>query len=264
MRIAINCHIDYDLPGSTSVILQLEAAIVPEQFIEEAFIDLSPLEHFARVPAHDMVGERLLIRATNRLIVNYRATVQVERICADIETLPAVDLHLLPGETVQYLFGSQYCPVLPFLRFVQSEFGATEGGARIAAIRDYVHDKLAYVPGSSNAETTALDTFVRRAGVCRDYAHMVIALARASNIPARLASVYAPGVSPPDFHAVAEVFLGGPNGLGTWQMVDATGMATENSMAKIGVGRDAADVAFLTAFAPVTINAQSVEVRELD
>jgi hypothetical protein len=263
MRIAINCHIDYDLPGSTSVILQLEAALVPEQTIEDAFIELSPLEHFARVPAHDMVGERLLMRATNRLIVDYRATVLVERVCADVATLPAVDLHLLPGETVQYLFGSQYCPVLPFLRFVQSEFGDTEGGARIAAIRDFVHDKLDYVPGSSDAETTALDTFVRRAGVCRDYAHMVIALARASNIPARLASVYAPGVNPPDFHAVAEVFLSGPNGGGSWQMVDATGMATEHSMAKIGVGRDAADVAFLTAFAPVTINAQTVEVVEL-
>ena len=258
MRIAIQCHIDYDLPGSTSVILQLEAAMVPEQTVEEARIELSPTEHFARVPAHDTIGERILLRATNRLIVDYRATVAIERVCADLVTLPAVDLHLLPGETIQYLFGSQYCPVLPFLRFVQSEFGETEGGARIVAIRDFVHDKLAYVAGSSDAETTALDTFVRRAGVCRDYAHLVVALARASNIPARLASVYAPGVKPPDFHAVAEVFVGG-----SWQMVDATGMASENSMAKIGVGRDAADVAFLTAFAPVLINAQTVEVTEL-
>lgn len=263
MRLAIQCHIDYDLPGSTAIILQLEAAIVPEQTIESAWIDISPVEHFARVPAHDLIGDRLLLRATNRLIVNYRSTVTIERTGADLATLPAVELHLLPGETVQYLFGSQYCPVLPFLRFVQSTFGDTEGGARVAAIRDFVHDKLAYVAGSSDAETTALDTFVRRAGVCRDYAHLVISLARASNIPARLASVYAPGVKPPDFHAVAEVFVGGPDGGGAWQMVDATGMAAENAMARIGVGRDAADVAFLTAFAPVLLNRQTVSVTEL-
>ena len=100
MRIAINCHIDYDLPGSTSVILQLEAAILPEQVIEDAFIELSPTEHFARVPAHDTIGERILLRATNRLIVDYRATVAIERVCADLVKMPAVDLHLLPGETV--------------------------------------------------------------------------------------------------------------------------------------------------------------------
>lgn len=255
MRVAINCHIDYDLPGSTAVILQLEAAMIPEQRVEQAHIDVKQPEHFARVPAHDAIGERILLRATNRLIVDYHATVSIERKRAELDQVPAVDLHLLPGETVQYLFGSRYCPVIPFLRFVQAEFGGTEGGARIAAIRDFVHDKLAYVPGSSDEETTALDTFVRRAGVCRDYAHLVVALARASNIPARLASVYAPGVKPPDFHAVAEVFVGG-----MWQLVDATGMASAGSMVKIGVGRDAADVAFLTAFAPVLMNRQQIEV----
>ncbi|WP_428701150.1 transglutaminase-like domain-containing protein, partial [Staphylococcus aureus] len=79
---------------------------------------------------------------------------------------------------------------------------------------------MSYVPGSSNVMTTAGDTFISRQGICRDYAHLMICLARAAGVPARIASVYALGVNPPDFHAVAEIFLGGE-----WHLVDPTGMA---------------------------------------
>ncbi len=177
---------------------------------------------------------------------------------ADVSTLDALPPHMLPGETVQYLLDSHYCPANQFRHFVEAEFGNLWGGQRIAAMRDYVQQHFTYVAGSSTAETTALETFVRREGVCRDYAHMMIALARASTVPARIASVYAIGVDPPDFHAVAEVFLDGH-----WHLVDATGMATAGKMAKIGIGRDAADVAFLTAFRPVLMAGQTVEVTEI-
>ena len=111
-------------------------------------------------------------------------------------------------------------------------------------------DKFAYEPGSSTANTTALDSFVERRGICRDFAHVAVTLARASGIPARFVSGYAPGVKPPDFHAVAEVFLADPagGGGGAWCLVDATGMAAPAELVKIGVGRDAADVSFLTSF----------------
>ncbi len=159
-------------------------------------------------------------------------------------------------ETVQYLMPSRYCPSDQFQAFVDAEFGHVDGGARVAAIRDWVQTNFSYVPGSSFVDTTALDTFVKRQGVCRDYAHVMIALVRASGIPARIVSCYAPGVEPQDFHAVAEVFLDG-----AWHMVDATGMATEASMAKIGIGRDAADVAFLTAYGNANMISQTVSVR---
>ncbi len=84
----------------------------------------------------------------------------------------------------------------------------------------------------------------------------MIALVRASAIPARFASVYAPNVEPQDFHAVAEVFLDG-----TWYLVDATGMAAGDEMAKIGVGRDAADTSFLTSYGQAQLNRQTVNVR---
>ena len=116
---------------------------------------------------------------------------------------------------------------------------------------------MTYVPGASDAQTTAADSFRSGKGVCRDYAHLVISLCRAAAIPARFASVYALGVEPQDFHAVAEVFLDG-----AWHLVDATGMSRPESTAKIGVGPDAACVAFLTSYAPVELISQSVEVCE--
>lgn len=126
------------------------------------------------------------------------------------------------------------------------------------AMRDWIERDFTYQPGISTSATTALETFVRRAGVCRDYAHMLITLVRAAGIPARIASVYALGVEPEDFHAVAEVFLDG-----AWHLVDATGMAQPAAMAKIGVGRDAADIAFLTTYGKAELIAQTVSVVAL-
>lgn len=259
MKLRIHAAIDYALPQPTDLILHIEAAHLPEQSVSNARLDLSRLDHFARVAAHDQIGERILIRAQDQLTADYNATVDIRRVLADVSGLEALPPHMLPGETVQYLLDSHYCPGSQFISFVAETFGDLQGGPRVAAIRDYVSEHFHYVPGVSTPETTALQTFVRRQGVCRDFAHMVIALARASCIPARFASVFAPNVTPQDFHAVAEVFLDG-----SWHLVDATGMATEGEMAKIGIGRDAADVAFLTSFGPVIMNSQTVEVTVIE
>ncbi|MFC3711747.1 transglutaminase family protein [Sphingoaurantiacus capsulatus] len=255
MKLRIHTQLDYQLAQPTDVLLQLEAAAIPEQIIESAHIALSDCAHFARVPAHDLIGDRLWLRAEGRLTVDYRAVIAINRVLTDCGTLEKVPPHQLPGETVQYLLSSRYCPADEFHNFVEAEFAGVEGGQRVIAIRDWIEQRFAYVPGVSTAQTTALDTFVQRQGICRDFAHVMITLVRASGIPARMASVYALGVEPQDFHAVAEVFLGGE-----WHLLDPTGMANESGMAKIGVGRDAADVAFLTSFGTATLNAQSVEV----
>lgn len=259
MRLSIHSRLDYSFAEPTDVLLQLEAAHIPEQVVEKAHIDISPCEHFARVPAQDLIGDRIWVLADGRLTVDYKATVSIQRILTDCVDLPRIEPRLLPGETVQYLMGSRYCPSDQFQTFVEAEFGNLSGGSRVMAMRDWIERKFSYVPGVSNSETTALDTFVRREGICRDYAHVLITLARASGIPARIASVYALGVEPQDFHAVAEIFLGGE-----WHLVDATGMAEEAGMAKIGVGRDAADVSFLTAYGLATLNSQQVLVQAAD
>lgn len=258
MQLEIQTRLDYGLPATTDLIVQVEAAMIPEQVIERPAIGLSPVEHFARVPGHDGIGDRIMLRAASRVIVEYSAAVTIRRVALPLEGLSAVPLHLLPGPTVPYLLESRYCPSQSFERFVAGEFAGLSGGALICAIKQYLGEHFSYVAGVSNQSTTALDTFVSREGVCRDYAHVLIALARAASIPARMASVYAPDVDPPDFHAVCEVFLSD-----AWHIVDATGMASGADCAKIAVGRDAADVAFLTAFGTAVLNSQQISVRRI-
>ena len=100
---------------------------------------------------------------------------------------------------------------------------------------------LEYVPGSSLPTDGAVRTLLSRKGVCRDYAHLCVALLRASGVPAPLVSVYAPGLGPMDFHAVCEAFVEG-----MWCVVDATVLTPRASLVRIATGRDAADTAFMT------------------
>lgn len=256
MTLQINVQLDYRFEQACDVLLQIEAAAVPGQRIEQAHITATPHEFFGRIPAQDHIGERIWLRTHGQMLVDYRATVSVDPEAADYAHLAATPFHRLPGEAVPYLFASRYCPSNQFVDLAEAKFGSLAGGAKIAAMRDWVEAHLSYVPGSSNADTTAADTFHAGEGICRDYAHLMITLARAADIPARIASVYALGVTPPDFHAVAEVFVGG-----AWHMVDATAMAKPGETVKIGVGRDIGDVAFLTAFGPLEMISQSVTVE---
>jgi len=134
-------------------------------------------------------------------------------------------------------------------RYAESDRLANVAGAHcrglsgqqlVHAVGDWVHDNLAYLSGSSRFTDSATDTYLARAGVCRDFAHLAITFLRARGLPARLAAVYAPGLSPMDFHAVVEVLLEG-----RWQVVDATRLAPRESLLRIATGRDAADTAFL-------------------
>jgi transglutaminase-like putative cysteine protease len=252
----INVQLDYWFERPCDVLLQVEAAALADQHVERSHLSASPCDHFVRVPAQDHIGERIWLRTEGRLLVDYSAKIRIDRPVRDIAALPALPPHSLPGETVQYLLPSRYCPSHQFTDFVEATFGALQGGERITAIRDWIAAHLSYVPGASNVETTAVETFHSGQGVCRDYAHLMITLARAGEIPARIASVYAPGVNPPDFHAVAQVFLDG-----AWHLVDPTGMAQPSEMAIIGIGRDCGDVAFMTAFGPLVMNSQSVAVQ---
>ena len=258
--IKASCAFEAERP--TDVLLQFEAAMIPEQTFLATDTWLTKSEHFARVPAQDDIGERIWVRAEGRFLVDYTATVQVERLLTEIEPLERMDPHELPGETVKYLFDSRYCQGDKFQSFVDAEFEGLEGGALVIAMRDWVAEHFSYVPGASGPQTTALDSFVERRGICRDYAHVMVTLARAAGIPARFVSCFAPNVTPQDFHAVAEVFLQDSTtpGGGAWYLLDATGMAEPADIVKIGVGRDAADVSFMTSFGMTDFLEKTVEV----
>ena len=261
MTIDLSARFSFCHPEPTDILLQFEAAAIPEQRILRAETLLLPEHGAMRVAAQDSIGERVWVHTQGELEVSYSASVAIARQLPALASLGQLAPRDLPGETVPYLLSSLYCPADRLRPFVREEFAGTEGGARIAAIRDWIADRFTYEPGSSTSSTTALDSFVERRGICRDYAHVLITFARAAGIPARYASVYAPGVEPQDFHAVAEVFLADPGGTGgTWQLVDATQMADPAEMVKIGVGRDAADVSFMTSFGPCRFGTMEVRV----
>ncbi len=166
----------------------------------------------------------------------------------------------LPLAVLPYLLPSRFCPSDLFNRFAGREFGHHEDGvARVMAIADWVATHVDYVAGVSTAESDAAHTFTLRAGVCRDFAHLGITLCRALGIPSRMVSCYAADLDPPDFHAVMEVFLAGQ-----WWFVDLTRLAPVEGLVRIGHGRDAADIAFLTTDGACTLVEQVVEARFAD
>ena len=264
MSLTISARIQYDFPAPTDFLLQMEAAAIPEQTVTGAGLTCTPTEHFARVAAQDTIGERIWMRHQGEFVAEYSAQVTIDRFLAPIDNMQAVPTHLLPGETVQYLMDSRYCPADRFQSFVAAEFGHLSGGPQLLAMREWITDHFVYASGASDSNTTALDSFVERRGVCRDYAHVLITFARAAALPARFASVYAPEVEPQDFHAVAEVFLADPDGAanagGAWHLIDATGMAEPDAIAKIGIGRDAADVSFLTSYGLAVFKEKEIKV----
>ena len=170
------------------------------------------------------------------------------------------------ADRIRYVRPSRYAESDRLLPTAYAEFPGLQGRGLVTAVRDWVHGELRYISGSSRGTDGAVETLLSRRGVCRDFAHLAISLLRSKDIPARLAAVYAPGLSPMDFHAVAEVFLADrttPGG-GAWYIMDATGMAEPHETVKIGVGRDAADVSFLTSFGPSQFGDKTVTVTRED
>ena len=147
------------------------------------------------------------------------------------------------ADAFTYILPSRYCPSDRLTGLANTEFGHIESDAvRARRIVSWVSERLSYEPGTTTSTDDALTPLLGGLGVCRDYAHLVVALARAVGMPARYVSVYAPGLSPMDAHAVAEVAVDG-----VWRVFDATRLAPRASMVRIGTGRDAADTAILTA-----------------
>lgn len=180
-------------------------------------------EHGNRIHKLDVHG--------GSLWVNYYAT-----IVGRAHPAPVEDIDL-----TTYLRPSRYAEADKFFGFAATEFGDfTDPADLLEKVSSWVGSRLYYVPGSSDPIDGAVDTLLAGRGVCRDYAHLVVALLRAVNVPARLVAVYAPGCQPMDFHAVAEAFVDG-----RWHVVDATCLAPRQTLVRICTGRDAADIAFL-------------------
>jgi transglutaminase-like putative cysteine protease len=240
MKLAIDVDMSYALEGGDPALLAITAAQTKGQTVLSSVLEIENATlHW--IEGEGNVGQRVWAHAEGgQLNLRYRAQIDVSRSNVALPTLAATPVYALSGEVFTHLRPSRLCPSDLLRKFADERFGHLDGGEKIAAILDWTAASLVYVPGSSCSTTTAFDTFITREGVCRDYAHLVCGLARAGNIPARYATGYCASVSPPDFHAVAEVWLDG-----AWHLVDATGMSSACDFAIIGSGRDAGDIPFM-------------------
>ncbi len=228
----VSAHLELEISGRTNIVLSL--AVAQGNLLGSEHLDLV-LDGVRLDPRQlvDRHGSRLheVVATGGRMSIDYAAEIRGRAASAPVEEL----------DLVVYLRPSRYCESDSLTPTARSEFSGLSGTALLTAVGSWVHDRLYYVPGSSRVTDGAVGTLLARQGVCRDYAHLVIALLRGIDVPARMAAVYAPGLSPMDFHAVAEAYVDG-----TWQVVDATGLAPRQSLVRISTGRDAADIAFLT------------------
>jgi transglutaminase-like putative cysteine protease len=207
------------------------------------------------VEVRDTEGATLHVIRSNpgRLTLGYRARIHVNGAVHQghrPDNRPTTDY-----ERQVYLRPSRYCPSDHLIGFAVAEFGVgPDLGGRTAAIAEWIRQRIGYVPGSGTVHDSAEDTLLTGVGTCRDFAHLGIALCRATGVPARFAAVYAPGLSPMDFHAVFEAFANG-----RWFVYDPTGLAPRASLVRVVTGRDAADAAFAAVTSGIA-DLQAIEV----
>lgn len=198
-----------------------------------------------------------------RLAIRYEAVVEIAHRLDEGESLREVPVAQLPFEVLPYLAPSRYCESDRMMEFAMREFGGMRRGyARVYAIREWARNHMRFLSHSTNERTSAIDTLVERTGVCRDFAHLMIAVCRALSIPARISSSLDYGADPsmglPDFHAIVEVYLSGG-----WYLLDPSGVSIPTGLLRIGTGRDAADIPFAAIFGNVQSERPYIEVEAL-
>ena len=161
----------------------------------------------------------------------------------------------LPEETLVFLLGSRYCETDRLSDIAWKLFSNTPlGWPRVQAICDFVHNHITFGYEHASSTKTAFDAFNDRRGVCRDFAHLAIALCRCMNIPARYCTGYLgdigqpPPYTPMDFSGWFEAYLGN-----SWHTFDARNNTPRIGRILLARGRDAADVAISTAFGENTL-----------
>ena len=233
-------------------ILNIQAARTRWQVVFAEALTLSPPVQPAEYVDRAFGTRYLRFRAPpGALAVRYDATVDITHHLDPPARLEEVPIDRLPPGVLPFIYPSRYCESDRLRRFATREFGhLRQGYWRVQAIRDWVALRTVFTSGSSNGSTSAVDTLVDQVGVCRDFAHLMIALCRAVNVPARYVTGIdygaLPSMGPPDFHAYVEVFLGS-----RWYLFDPTGTSPAMGLVRIGTGRDAADVSFATMFGAV-------------
>ncbi len=249
MHYKVRCKLGYQPKAETVFVFNVEARQGGDQTILQESLTFDPLVTPERwtMPESGNRYFRVLAPA-GQFVVEYEALIDLEPMLHDPGAVRETSAADLPLSVFPHLYPSRYCQADRLERFARSTFGDLEPGyARVNGICNWIRDYVSYEGGVSDAMTSAFDTVTQRAGVCRDFAHLAIALCRTLGIPARYVSAYAFRLDPPDFHAVFEAWLDGPSG-GGWYLFDPTRLADPAGLVRIGIGRDAAEVAFCSPY----------------
>jgi transglutaminase-like putative cysteine protease len=266
VRLNFSIQLEYqiaDHPGD--FIFNIHAAQTPRQTVVSERLDLNRAVQ-STIESDMRHGARFIrMKADPGLLsLRYAATVDINHFAEMPANLHEMSVAQLSAANLPYIYPSRYCQSDKLRKYAAREFGHLQQGyGRIKAIEDWVRQRTTFKSGCSNDSTSALDTLLEQTGVCRDFAHLMIALCRAINIPARFATGIdygaPPEMGPTDFHAYVEVLLSG-----RWYLFDPTGVSPPMGLIRIGTGRDAADVSFATLFGAVMPNTPIIEISALD
>jgi transglutaminase-like putative cysteine protease len=258
---SIDCELEYDVLQQTLFLFNIAVPPAPGQRVRCESIAVEPAGQFDEFC--DATGANRLLRVNvepGHFSIRYLAAVDLDAPSID-PSADRIPLTVLPPDVIPYVLASRYCEAEALFALACDEFGnIAPGYAQVEAVCRWIRGNIAYRVGSSSPATSARDVLANRAGICRDFAHLAIALCRALNIPARFVTGYTRYEEPPqDFHAVFEAYLGG-----RWHLFDPTELAPIDSIVRIGTGRDAADVAFATLFGTARLRRLSPLVEPSD
>ena len=263
LRYRVDLQYDVGAPGC-DFIFNVQAARTPHQRVlsEKLEIDQA-VAHHSFVDAQTGTRFLRLHAGAGPLRVYCETVLELTHHRERPADLAEVAIAELPASTLPYLYPSRYCQSDRLIKFAFGQFGGLDMGyARAQAIRDWVQNHVDFLSGASDGNTSAIDTLVAKQGVCRDFAHLMIALCRAVNIPARFATGMDygadPALGPPDFHAYVEAYVGD-----RWYVFDPSGTAIPMGFIRLATGRDAADAAFASIFGSVEWKTPIVEIEAI-
>jgi transglutaminase-like putative cysteine protease len=257
LLVRVGCKLVFEASAAATLLLNLRPRTDPRQALHQEMLAIGeglPAEEY--IDSHGNVVSRVLLPA-GRHEVRHDALVAVSPLPDRHDLLDAAPVPpaRLPPGLLRYTLPSRYCESDKLGNFAWQQFGQVEHGLpRVQAICDWLHKNIEYRFGSGQPDISAWDVLQRRFGVCRDFAHTLVALCRCFNLPARYVSGHLPDIGYPDpdvhmdFHAYAEVFLGG-----AWQTFDARFNVPRIGRIKVSSGLDAVDGALSTTYGGVTL-----------
>ena len=259
--VRISSELIYNVNTPSSFVFNIAAANTPHQKTIEENLIISPFIESEWFELNDFGcrGLRLKVEPCE-FTISYNATVELSPETEQVKFLNEVEHKRLPASVLPFLNPSRYCESDRLGRFAWKQFGHLPSGySRVDEICTWVNLHIDYIAGSTDASSSACDVLIQSAGVCRDFAHVSIALCRALGIPARYVSGYAVGLAPPDFHGFFEAYLED-----RWYLFDATRMAPISGLVRIGIGRDAADSSFANIVGQATMQSMTVKATSAD